>query len=112
MDLSDRGNPQFELESGLVRGAKLEYAQRRVEAPAYETMFRRYLKERDRAKLADAVYQGFLGGLSINALKEAYGSQDIRTVNKLIDEGMAKEKADEEGRQFFKYTEEDFAWRP
>lgn len=110
MDLSNRGNPAFEMEMGLVRGAKMEYAQSRVEAPAYETMYRRYRKERDRAKLAEAVYNGFLSGLSVNSLKEAYGSQDIRAVNKLIDEGAAKEKAEDAGEQYFKYTEEDLAW--
>lgn len=112
MDLSDRGNPAFESLMGVVRGAKLEYAQRRVEAPAYETMYRRYRKERERARLAKAVYEGSLAGLSTNALKEAYGTLDIRAVNKLINEGAAKARADEDGEQYFEYTEEDIAWRP
>ena len=105
MDLSDRGNPQFEHAMGLVRGAKLEYAERRTEAPAKETAHRRYLKERDRAQLAQAVYDGVMHGLSMNAIAEAYGTQDIRTVNKLFREAVQKMEADDEGRQFFKYTD-------
>lgn len=110
MDLSDRGNPQFEHAMGLVRGAKLEYAERRTQAPAKETAHRRYLKERDRAEMAQAVYDGVMHGLSMNAIAEAYGTQDIRTVNKLFREAVQKMEADDEGRQFFKYTEEDDWW--
>lgn len=110
MDLSDAGNPVFEARMAEVRGATLDYREARVEAPAKETAFRRFRKERDRATLAAAIHKVFEEGLSINAIAEAYGTQDVRTINKLIAEHNRRLKAEAEGEKFFQYSEEDMWW--
>lgn len=110
MDLSDRGNPVFEQQMGLVRGARLLYTERRLAAKAKETEYRRYLKERDRAELAEVVYGAVMGGLSANAIAEAYGTQDVRTVNRLFKEASLAHDSLEAGFGQYAYTEEDIAW--
>lgn len=110
MNLSDAGNPVFEALMADVRGATLNYREARVQAPAKETAFRRFRKERDRATLAAAIHKAHEDGLGINAIAAAYGSQDVRTVGKLIAEHNRRLKDEAQGLEFFQYSEEDMWW--